>query len=104
MLRRAEAPSFELVGPRVLEHLEARGDATVVLAGFNIVFDALMLHNELVRVGLALPALQLLEVKTLAEKARDITAITYAVGILAFSAIVGFFTALAYFLAHLKVY
>ena len=42
--------------------------------------------------------------KTLAEKARDITAITYAVGILAFSAIVGFFTAFAYFLAHLKVY
>lgn len=70
VLRRAEAPSFELVGTRVLEHLEARGDATVVLAGFNIVFDALMLHNELARVGLALPALQLLEVKTLAEKSE----------------------------------
>lgn len=41
--------------------------------------------------------------KTLAEKVKDSTAKTYAVGILAFSAVFGFLTVLAYFLAHLKV-
>lgn len=41
--------------------------------------------------------------KTVAEKAKDRTALIYAIGIAAFSAVVGFFTALAYFLAHIKV-
>jgi DNA polymerase III epsilon subunit-like protein len=70
VLRRAEAPSFDVVGPRILEHLAQRGDAVVVLAGFNVVFDALMLHNELARIASALPAIQLLEVKTLAAQAQ----------------------------------
>jgi hypothetical protein len=38
-----------------------------------------------------------------AEKAREAAAKIYGAGILAFSAIVGFVTAFAYFLAHLKV-
>jgi DNA polymerase III epsilon subunit-like protein len=69
VLRRAEAPSFEVVGPRVLEHLAQRGDAAVVLAGYNVVFDALMLHNELARIGSSLPAVRLLDVKALAQEA-----------------------------------
>jgi hypothetical protein len=41
--------------------------------------------------------------QTLAVKAKNHTVKTYAVGIVVFSTIVGFFTLLAYFLAHLKV-
>lgn len=69
-LRAAEAPNFDVVGPRILEYLTARGDNVVVLAGYNVVFDALLLHNELRRIGSELPRLKLLEVRTLAEKAE----------------------------------
>lgn len=41
--------------------------------------------------------------QTLAVKAKNHTVKTYAVGIVVFSTIVGFFTLLAYFLAHIKV-
>jgi len=41
--------------------------------------------------------------QTLAVKAKNYTVKAYAVGIAAFSAVVGFFTLLAYFLAHIKV-
>lgn len=68
-LRRAQAPNFDVVGPRILEHLTARGDNVVVLAGYNVVFDALLLHNELRRSGSSLPPMKLLEVRTLAELA-----------------------------------
>ena len=70
VLRRAEAPSFDLVGPRLLEQLTPRGDNTVVLAGYKVVFDALLLHNELARIGLTMPPVMLLDVQTLAQKAE----------------------------------
>ena len=41
--------------------------------------------------------------QTRAVKAKNYTVKAYAVGIAAFSAVVGFFTLLAYFLAHIKV-
>jgi DNA polymerase III epsilon subunit-like protein len=68
-LRRASAPSFEVVGPRILEHLTQRGDETVILAGYNVVFDALLIHNELVRINSSMPPLMLLDAKTLAQTA-----------------------------------
>ena len=69
ILRRAGAPDFDVVGPRILDLLDQRGDDRVVLAGYNVVFDALMLHNEFLRSSAAPPALQLLEVRDLAVKA-----------------------------------
>lgn len=70
VLRRADAPGFAVVGPRILDHLTPRGGETVVLAGYNITFDALLLHNELLRIGAALPDISLLDVRTLAQNAQ----------------------------------
>lgn len=70
VLRRAGAPSFDLVGPRLMEHLSPHGANTVVLAGYKVVFDALLLYNELARVGLTMPPVMLLDVQTLAQKAH----------------------------------
>jgi DNA polymerase III epsilon subunit-like protein len=54
LLHAANAPMFMTVTPDILERLTSHHGETVALVGFNVVFDALMLHNELVRVGLSL--------------------------------------------------
>lgn len=68
-LRTASAPSFAVVAPILLDRLSARGSETVLLAGHNVVFDALMLHAELTRLGQSLPPIALLDTKTLAARA-----------------------------------
>ena len=68
-LRHAHAPVFDLVAPRIIEALTARDDTPVVLAGFSTTFDALLLHNELARIGQALPPVKLLDVRDLAGQA-----------------------------------
>ena len=52
----------------ILGFLTPREDEPVVLAGHNVLFDALMLHRELSRLGRALPAgLLLLDTRTVAK-------------------------------------
>lgn len=68
-LRAANAPAFTTVAPILLDRLTERDDETVLLAGHNVVFDALMLHAELTRLDQALPAIGLLDTKVLAARA-----------------------------------
>lgn len=56
-IKTAAAPTFASVAPVLLDRLTARDSETVLLAGHNILFDALMLNAELDRLGLALPRL-----------------------------------------------
>lgn len=68
-LRAAAAPSFGSVAPIILDRLTARDGETALFAGHNAVFDALMLHAELIRVGQAFPAVGILDTKMLAARA-----------------------------------
>jgi DNA polymerase III epsilon subunit-like protein len=69
VLHAAYAPMFTSVAPDIQERLTAHHGDTMVLAGFNVVFDALMLHNELARLGESLSDVSLLEVGDLAARA-----------------------------------
>lgn len=68
-IRAAAAPPFPAVAPTLLDRLTPRDAETVILAGHNVVFDALMLHHELARIGTQLPPILLLDTKTLAAHA-----------------------------------
>lgn len=67
-LRTAAAPAFETVGPILLSRLAARDTETVLLAGYNVVFDALMLNAEYARLGSELPRILLLDAQALAAR------------------------------------
>lgn len=69
-IRAAAAPSFASASDVLLDRLTPRDEETVILAGHNVVFDALMLHNELRRTrGIDLPAVPLMDTKVLAARA-----------------------------------
>ena len=68
-LRAAAAPPFSSVASMILDRLTARDGETVLFAGHNALFDALMLHAEFARLSSAFPAIGILDTKTLAARA-----------------------------------
>ena len=69
MLRAANAPAFASVAQTFVDLLEPLDGKVVLLAGHRVLFDALILNNELGRLGMRLPNVLLLDTATVAAAA-----------------------------------
>jgi DNA polymerase III epsilon subunit-like protein len=80
-------PAFAVFAPVLLDWFTPRDGETVMLAGQNVLFDALMLNAELARLGMELPPVLLLDTAKVAQAAgvegSSLATLTASLGLVA---------------------
>lgn len=80
-------PAFAVFAPVLLDWFTPRDGETVILAGQNVLFDALMLNAELTRLGMELTPVLLLDTAQVAQAAgvdgSSLAALTASLGLVA---------------------